>query len=242
MAPVAEIKLSVADKNSNRAHKDCLPIRILLAQSQTPFRIGLRSLLEREPDLQVVAEAADGPQAIYQANEVKPDILLIDENILESARAAILEHADGNGSFPRIFVLGSSDGKDKVENALQMGVWGFASKESPTGFLIDGIRGVMAGKRWPHNRPPGQSGGPQHGSQEDAPGAVGEKPFGLTKREMAVISVVIAGHSNKEIARKLHISEDTVKHHLTHIFDKIGVYNRLELALFAIHHGLNEAT
>jgi two-component system nitrate/nitrite response regulator NarL len=216
---------------------DRLPIRILLADSHTIFRIGLRRLMEREPDLQVVAEAADGLQAVRHAATAKPDILLINEEMLGTAGELFLKHGSGQAGSLRIFVIGSIDGKERIEAAFRMGVWGFAPKELPTKVLIDGIRTVMAGKRWIGLQP----GGATHKKAKEPAERSRKKPFGLTKRELEIVSTVVAGFSNKAIAKKLKISEDTVKHHVTNVFDKTGVYNRLELALFAIHHGLTRS-
>jgi len=124
-----------------------------------------------------------------------------------------------------------------VLRCLRAGARGYVLKESAEGELIAAIRAVMAGEYWV---------GPSRVSDlatalrglADPPSGIARKQFGLTPRELEIIGVILGGFSNNEIALRFSISEKTVKHHLTNIFDKLGVSNRLELALFALHHKL----
>ena len=213
-------------------------IRILLADSHGIFRLGLRHLLERESDFRVVGEAADCGQAVSCIRAEKPDILLIEEEMFNAFGADLLRLGADNGGLPRMFIMGTLSGAEPVEAAFRMGAWGFAPKELSSQVLIDGIRSIMAGTRWAATQPePRRGADPKR--RTGAPGKASvRKPFGLTRRELEVINAIVAGFSNRLIATRFKISEDTVKHHVTNIFDKTGVYNRLELALFAIHHGL----
>ena len=128
---------------------------------------------------------------------------------------------------------------DEITQAFELGARGVVLKDSATAVLLQCIHAVMAGQYWL-----GQQGVAdldetlkQHRSAEKKSSP---QKYGLTPREIEVMKTVISGCSNKEIATQLSISEQTVKHHITSIFDKLGVYNRLELALFAFHHGLIE--
>jgi DNA-binding NarL/FixJ family response regulator len=120
----------------------------------------------------------------------------------------------------------------EIVKAFQLGARGIVRKDSPTDELVKGIRTVMAGEYW---IPREYVSALVERLREVRPSSR-RNPFGLTRRELEVIAAVVAGQSNKEIARTFSVSAETVKHHLTHIFNKTGASSRLELALFAIHH------
>jgi len=214
------------------------PIRILLADTRTLFRVGLHRLLDQESDLRVVGEAADGTEATRLAHELNPDILLIDLHMLGTPEAPVLKRLSLNGHRIHTLVLAGTSGNDKIGEALRMGARGYVLKESETAVLVNGIHSVMRGKFWLGHEAASR---PANGAGQELPGSGSEPParmFGLTRRELQIVAAVVSGYSNREIAQKFSISEDTVKHHVTNIFDKVGVYNRLELALFAVHHRL----
>jgi two-component system, NarL family, nitrate/nitrite response regulator NarL len=143
-----------------------------------------------------------------------------------------------DGLPTKIIVLTAAVERIQIVQALQMGARGVVMKEAATQLLMKAIRTVMAGQYWIGREAVGDIVDYMRTS------ASGEKPqrnYGLTKREMEILATIVAGLSNKEIARKFTLSEDTVKHHLTNIFDKVGVVSRLELALFAINNHLTDA-
>ncbi len=214
------------------------PIRILLADEHVIFRSGLRNLLDREPGFQVVGEARDVSETAKLVRETAPDILLIDLQMPGVTGTEFLRKLSSNGRKMHTLVLTAANAKNEISMAFRMGVRGVVLKDSSTKVLIQGIHSVMAGKFWvaegPVNRIGTESLQPAQGSSAQMP----TKTFGLTSREMEIVTAIVSGYSNREIAGKLDISEDTVKHHVTNVFDKLGVFNRLELALFAIHHGL----
>jgi len=144
---------------------------------------------------------------------------------------------DGNQLHTKIIVLTAAVERLEIVQALQLGARGVVMKEAATQLLMKAIRTVMGGQYW--------IGREAVGDIVDflRTNPSGEKPprnYGLTKREMDILTTIVAGLSNKEIARRFSLSEDTVKHHLTNIFDKVGVASRLELALFAINNRLAE--
>ncbi len=214
-------------------------VRIIIADDHTIFRDGLRRLLEAEPELEVVGEAADGGEAVTQTRELRPDILLLDRAMPRVPGMEVLRDLSSNGDkLPtRIIVLTAAVERLEIVQALQMGARGVVMKEAATQLLMKAIRTVMAGQYWIGREAIGDIVDFMRRSPS------GEKParnYGLTKREMDILTTIVAGLSNKEIARKFSLSEDTVKHHLTNIFDKVGVASRLELALFAINNRLTE--
>jgi len=214
-------------------------IRILIADDHALFRDGLRMLLESERGFQVVGEAADGDQAIKLARRLKPDILLLDQAMPRLRGLDVLRELSSLLDSVRTIVLTASIEKKQILEALQLGARGFVLKESATEVLLKSIRTVSGGQYWIGRESVGDVVEALHSltpSFRDEQAK--QKPFGLTPRELEVISTVVAGYSNKEIAQKFSLSEDTVKHHLTNIFNKLGVSNRLELAVAAIHHGL----
>jgi len=215
------------------------PIRIVIADDHALFRDGLRMLLESERGLDVVGEAADGEQAVKLARRHKPDILLLDWAMPRLGGLDVLQDLAPLSESVRIIVLTASIENKQILEALQRGARGMVLKESATEVLLKSIRAVVAGKYWIGRERVGdlveavRSLTPSFRDEQITP-----RPFRLTPREREIVGAVVAGFANKEIAQKFALSEDTVKHHLTNIFNKTGVSNRLELAVAAIHHGL----
>jgi two-component system nitrate/nitrite response regulator NarL len=144
------------------------------------------------------------------------------------------------GRTVRTILLTAGIEKAEIVKALQLGAAGVVLKSAPTELLLKSIRSVMAGQHWIGREAVSDLVQALRDQMAASPEKPARKRFGLTAREVEITSAVVSGLSNREIARKLSLSEDTVKHHLTNIFDKMGASNRLELALFAVHHRLLE--
>jgi len=216
------------------------PVRILLADDHPIFRDGLRRLLEAEPDLKVIGEACDGAEAVKMAQQLKPDILLLD---LAMPRMPGLEALREMSSGPvsnsvRVILLTAAAEKKQIVEALQLGARGVVLKDSATQLLLKSIHTVMSGEYWVGRESVSNLVQYLRNLVQSSGEEAKQKKFGLTPRELESVSAVVAGYSNKEIAEYFKISEDTVKHHLSNIFDKLGVSTRLELALFAVNQAL----
>jgi two-component system, NarL family, nitrate/nitrite response regulator NarL len=204
-------------------------VRIVIADDHPIFRDGLRKLLESEPGFTVVGEADDGLAAIRAVQALEPDLLLLDVAMPRLGGIEALSALQGKHTHVLILTAGISDAA--VVRAFQLGARGVVLKEAATRQLLNGIRRVITGKYVV-----GEGAVESMAEALARPATERDRRFSLTRRELEIIAAILAGESNKEIADHLSISIQTVKHHLTSIFDKTGVSSRLELALFAVNH------
>ena len=222
-------------KNMSKAPPD---IRIFLAVHSGLFREGLKTLLEEQPGFFVVGEAIDGKEVLRLAEPAKPDLLLMEFDLPVTSSIEVLRSLQPSNQKIRTVLLVADIKKGQASEAFNAGARGIVLKESAANSLFKCISAVMEGQYWIPGK--GISDSLPLPEDDSKASEITTPPakFGLTKREMQILALVVAGRTNREIAKRISISEQTVKHHVTNIFDKVGVYNRLELALFAIHHGL----
>ena len=215
------------------------PVRLVIADDHPIFRDGLRRLLEAEADLKVLGEASDGAEAVKLAKSLKPDILLLDLRMPEKDGLGVLEEVNFDSLPTRVIVLTAAEDDRDVVRAMRLGARGVVLKQSASDLLVKSIRKVSDGEIWLDNRMTAEVIDAFKKSAES--GQRREKPL-LSDREKEIVQLVAQGFRNREIGEKLFISEQTVKNHLHNIFDKLGVSDRLELALYAIHHRLIDQT
>jgi len=215
-------------------------IRIVIADDHPIFRDGLRRLLETEQGMKVVGEACDGREAVKLATEIKPDILLLDLAMPKHTGLDDIRDMSTNSGAGavRIILLTAAAEKRQIVEALQLGARGVVLKDSATQLLLKAIHAVMSGEYWVGRESVSNLVVYLRNLMQSSSEETKQKKFGLTPRELEIVAAVVAGYANKEIAEYFKISEDTVKHHLSNIFDKLGVSTRLELALFAVNQGL----
>lgn len=213
-----------------------MPIRILLADDHTVVRDGLRALLEKQTDMAVVAEAADGRETVQLAEELNPDIVIMDiampnMNGIEATRRIV-------SSNPRTAVLILSMHQDEsyVLRSLKAGAKGYLLKDSLRSDVIDAIRSVALGRSYLTRKV-------SRMLQEDYVRELDRRGLDdsyelLTDREREVLQLVAEGRTNKEVATMLNISLTTVETHRTHILQKLGVHSVPELILYAVRKGI----
>jgi two-component system, NarL family, nitrate/nitrite response regulator NarL len=214
-----------------------LPIRIVIADDHPIFRDGLRRLLEVRAEFRVVGSACDGDEALALVADQQPDILLLDLAMPRMSGLATVRELQSRRVRTKIILCTAAIERREIAAALQLGARGVVLKQSASDVLVKAIHAALDGDHWVGRKRVTDLAATLR-DLADAAAQPARKQFGLTPRELEIVSVIIGGYSNNDIATRFSISEGTVKHHLTNIFDKLGVSNRLELALFALHHNL----
>jgi DNA-binding NarL/FixJ family response regulator len=221
------------------AISDTPNIAVLLASEHLIVREGLRKLLEAEPGIAVVGDVSDPQEALTVTRAVRPHVVIVGfagRPLIRTLRS--LRQLAPAGEYGRVIVLAARLDKKQMMQALQLGVGCILLKETSARTLAESVRNVAAGE---HASAAHDAAGADAALRNHAEetGSTAQQ-FGLTSRELDIVAAVRRGDSNRAIARRLSLSEDTVKHHLTSVFDKTGVASRLELAVFAMQYGLGD--
>ncbi len=200
------------------------PIRVLVVDDHPMLREGIVAVIERQSDMTVVGEAADGAEAVARFAELRPDVTLMDLQMPGSSGFDAIEGIRARSLRAPILVLTTYPGDSQALRALRAGANGYLLKSCIRRELIDAIRAVHAGRR-PISA---------EIAQEIAAHALDER---LTEREIAILRLVAEGHPNKQVAWRLQVSTDTVKAHLKNIFAKLDVSDRTQAVIIAARRG-----
>jgi DNA-binding NarL/FixJ family response regulator len=203
-------------------------IRILITDDHPVVRAGLGGMISGEPDFEVVGEAGDGKEAVAMTGELKPHVVLMDLRMPEMDGVTAIGHIKAEYPDVQILVLTTYESDADILRAIETGATGYLLKDTPREELFGAIRLVAEGK------------------SPLAPGVAtrlmqrmrGSEEEGLSTREIEVLELVARGTSNKEIAKELWVSETTVKSHMLHIFDKLGVTDRTAAVTAALKRGI----
>src|SRR6266567_3286354 len=217
-------------------------IRVLIADDHPIVRDGLAKLLSLEEDVAVVGEASDGCEVLDKVQELDPDVLLLDLRMPNLDGLSALQALQQTNKRTRVIILTASEDKNEFVQAMKLGCSGIVLKQTAPELIVKSIRKVYGGEIWLDSHTtatvmrqfvaPGEFGGGTDSGKDRE-----RSPLG--RREREIVQLVSQGYKNKEMADKMFISEQTVKNHLHNIFEKVGVSDRLELALYAIHNGLH---
>jgi len=219
-------------------------VRILIADDHPIVRDGLKKLLLLEDDFDIVGEAGDGREVLEKVRELDPDVLLLDLRMPNLDGLAALQALQQVNQRTRVIILTASEDKNEFVQAMKLGCSGIVLKQTAPDLIVKSIRKVHSGEIWLDSHTTAAvmrqfSTALEGGSPSGSGASKGRERSPLSAREREIVALVAQGYKNKEMAEKMFISEQTVKNHLHNIFDKLGVSDRLELALYAIHKGLH---
>lgn len=205
-------------------------IRVVLVDDHAVVRAGLAQLVTAAGDMEVVGTAADGAQALAVVRESRPDIVLMDLQ-MPGVDGVAATRAITEEQLAEVLVLTSYSDGERIVAALDAGAVGYLLKDADPDDVLDGIRAVARGESPLHPRAARALLGARRGAPRT-------EEVALTPREREVLALVRQGLANKQIARRLHISERTVKAHLTSVFQRLGVEDRTQAALWAERNGI----
>jgi DNA-binding NarL/FixJ family response regulator len=210
-------------------------VKVLIADDQTLFRVGLARLLEEDPRVQIVGQAGDGAEAVKLVGTLKPDVVLMDLKMpnldgIEATRQIAASHPG-----VKVLLLTTFEADNHVIQALKAGASGYILKDSRPDSIVSSLLAVMAGERV-------MASAVANRVLEMLTGTTTPKEFydGLTGREIEILKLLAGGMANKQIAYKLKISEKTVRNHVSNMYEKLNIYDRSQAVLYAVRKGLVE--
>lgn len=209
--------------------------RVVVVDDQTLFRSGLARLLDADPRVEVVGQAADGAEAIERAATLRPDVVVMDLKMpnvdgVEATRQIVAANPN-----VKVLILSTFDADSHVIQALKAGASGYVLKDSQVDAVVSSILAVMSGERV-------MSGAVANRVLEMLTGHSSPKEFydGLTVREIEILKLMGSGMANKQIAFRLKISEKTVRNHVSNMYEKLNLFDRSQAVLYAVRKGLVE--
>lgn len=215
------------------ANEGAPPVGVLVVDDQTLFRSGLAQLLDRDPRLKVVGEAADGEEAVAMARELGPDVVLMDLKMpkldgIEATRRLLQANPE-----TKVLILSTFETDGYVLQAMRAGAQGYVLKDSQPEAIASSILAVVAGERV-------LAGAVAERVVGMITGSATPKDFynGLSTREIEVLRLLAGGLANKQIAYQLGISDKTVRNHVSNIYEKLRIYDRAQAVLYAVRKGL----
>lgn len=210
-------------------------IRVMIVDDHSILREGIKYLLELQDDIKVIAEAGDGEEAINFASKFIPEIILMDINMPKSSGLEALRKLKDVGIKSKVIILTAYSNREHIIEAIKTGAKGFILKDSNSDVLIKAIRDVSQGRNYLQPSVVSILNQYVYDDPNDSKGDF-EKINILSPREYEVLVLIASGHSNKEIGNQLFISEKTVKNHITNIFKKLDVEDRVQAAIFAFNN------
>jgi two-component system nitrate/nitrite response regulator NarL len=210
------------------------PIRLVIADDHAVVLSGLQSLFAHERDFMVVAACANGEQTLEAVRKHRPDILVLDVRMRGLDGLAVMKALSENGASVRVVLLTAEINDNQTLEAVRLGAAGIVLKEMAPHLLLECIRTVHAGEYWVERKAVGRA----LDTLLRREAGLRELTAMLTNRELDIVRMIVLGLRNAEIAAKLCVSEGTVKSHLHHIYEKLGVDGRVGLLLFAQQKGL----
>jgi|KBSMisStandDraft_5_1062788.scaffolds.fasta_scaffold24379_1 DNA-binding NarL/FixJ family response regulator len=222
------------------------PIRVLIVDGHPIVLEGLRTVLAHHMEIELVGEASDGVEAIEKTVTLDPDVVLMELKLPRVDGLTVLRSIQARAPRSKVILFSSSENKEEFVEAMKLGCAGILSKDAPTSLIEKSVNKVHAGEIWLDSNTTAavirQFASPAefpaiHGGGGN--GKSSRERAQLSQREREIIVLIAQGYKNKEIAEKMFITEQTVKNHLHNVFDKLGVSDRLELALYAIHNSLH---
>jgi len=215
------------------------PIRVVIVDDHVVVRTGLRLLIESQPGITVVGEASNGAEALAVVARTQPDVIVLDLDLGGESGLDCFPGLRTAASTARILVLTGVRDPELHRRAVRLGSMGLVRKEEAAEVLLQAIKKVHAGEVWLEPAMIASVLGEMTGTRASQPlDPDAAKIASLTEREREVVTLMRQGLRNKQIAERLGISETTVRHHLTSIFAKLGVTDRLELVIYTYRHGL----
>jgi DNA-binding NarL/FixJ family response regulator len=219
------------------------PIRVFVADAHPIVLEGLRGVLNQQPGIEVIGEACDGMDAIEKIVQMTPDVVLLDLKMPRVDGLTVLRSVQARAPQAKVILFAATENKDDFIEAMKLGCCGILPKDASVSMIEKSIHKVHQGEIWLDSNTTAavfrSFASPGDYPSSHLNGKLPRERAQLSQREREIIILIAQGYKNKEIAEKMFITEQTVKNHLHKVFEKLGVSDRLELALYAIHNSLH---